>query len=104
MHSFILPAATTYDITRLLGAATRLTKSIKIVSLLQPAPETVANFDEVIVCSEGQIVYSGPIDDVIAYFNELGYEIPEVCVSLPFLNQVFCTLIGSTFFQNLSSS
>jgi hypothetical protein len=59
----------------------------------------VANFDEVIVCSEGQIVYSGPIDDVIAYFNELGYEIPEVCVSFPFLNQVFCTLIDSTFFR-----
>jgi hypothetical protein len=79
--SMHVSAATTYDITRLLGAATRLTKTIKIVSLLQPSPETVGNFDEVIVFSEGKIIYSGPIDDVIVYFNELGYEIPEVCVS-----------------------
>jgi hypothetical protein len=97
------PAATTYDITRLLGAATRLTKTIKIVSLLQPAPETVSNFDEIIVCSEGQIVYSGPIDDVISYFNELGYEIPEVCVFLAFWSRKCYTLIDSISLPTLLS-
>jgi ABC-type multidrug transport system ATPase subunit len=48
-----------------------------IISLLQPPPETVANFDELILLGEGKIIYSGPINEVIDYFNSLGYEIPE---------------------------
>jgi len=72
-----LDAATTYDIVRLLGVESRLSETIKIVSLLQPPPETVALFDELIVLSEGKIIYSGPVDEVIDHFNSLGYEIPE---------------------------
>jgi ABC-type proline/glycine betaine transport system ATPase subunit len=72
-----LDAATTFDITRTLAAATRITQSIKIVSLLQPPPETVANFDELILLCEGKIIYFGPVEDVVDYFNTLGYEIPE---------------------------
>lgn len=48
-----------------------------IISLLQPPPETVANFDEMIVISEGRIIYSGPVDEVIDHFSSLGYNIPE---------------------------
>jgi ABC-type multidrug transport system ATPase subunit len=72
-----LDAATTFDITRTLAAATRLTESIKIVSLLQPPPETVANFDEVIVLCEGKIIFFGPVEEVVGHFNRLGYVIPE---------------------------
>lgn len=73
----LFSAATTFDITRLLGFVTRQTKTVKIVSLLQPPPETVANFDNLILLCEGKVIYSGPIDEVIGYFNDLGYEIPE---------------------------
>lgn len=72
-----LDAATTYDITRDLAAASRVTSSVRIVSLLQPPPETVANFDELILLSDGQIIYCGPVDRAIPYFEELGYQIPE---------------------------
>ena len=48
-----------------------------VVSLLQPPPETFANFDELILLSEGKIIYSGPVDEVIEHFSSLGYEIPE---------------------------
>lgn len=72
-----LDAATTYDITRLLGAASRITKGMFIISLLQPPPETVANFDELILLSDGKIIYSGPVDKVLDHFNSLGYEIPD---------------------------
>lgn len=83
-------AATTFDITRLLGIFTRMTKTIKIVSLLQPPPETVANFDELILISDGKIIYSGPIEEVIEYFEELGYEIPERMDTADWL-QVCCS-------------
>jgi ABC-type multidrug transport system ATPase subunit len=72
-----ITAATTYDITKMFGQVSRLKNTIMIVSLLQPPPETVANFDEVIVLSEGMIIYNGPVAEVIDHFNSLGYEIPE---------------------------
>ena len=70
-------AATTFDITRLMGTVNKITNGLKIVSLLQPPPETVAVFDELIVLSEGKVIYCGPVEDVIPHFNALGYHIPE---------------------------
>lgn len=70
-------AATTYDISLIFGLATRIFNKITIISLLQPPPETVANFDELVLVSEGRIMYAGPLEEVIAYFTDLGYEIPE---------------------------
>jgi hypothetical protein len=72
-----IPAATTFDITRLMGVVTKITNTIKIVSLLQPPPETVANFDEMILLAEGWVIYCGPVEDVIGHFKALGYVIPE---------------------------
>jgi len=72
-----LDAATTFDICRMLGFSTRMIKSIKIMSLLQPPPETVALFDELILLSEGLVIFAGPIDKVEEYFEDLGYVIPE---------------------------
>lgn len=72
-----LDAATTFDITRTLSLVTQLTETIKIVSLLQPPPETVANFDDLILVHEGKVIYMGPVDEVVEYFNSLGYMIPD---------------------------
>ena len=60
-----------------MAAANRLTQSINIVSLLQPPPETVGNFDELFLLCQGKIIYFGPVIDVVDYFASLGYEIPE---------------------------
>lgn len=72
-----LDAATTYDITRLMAGITKIFETIQVVSLLQPPPETVANFDDLILLSEGHVIYTGPIDEVVEYFQGLGYSIPE---------------------------
>lgn len=72
-----LDAATTFDITRMLAMASRVSETIKIVSLLQPPPETVANFDELILLADGKIIYNGPVEEVVEYFESLGYSIPE---------------------------
>ena len=70
-------AATTYDIVRLMGGVTNLQNFIKIVSLLQPPPETFALFDGLILISEGKVIFSGPVEKVVSHFESLGYEIPE---------------------------
>jgi ABC-2 type transporter len=61
----------------LIGEVNKLTNYIKIVSLLQPPPETFALFDELILMSEGQVIFSGPMDEVVPHFLSLGYELPE---------------------------
>jgi ABC-type multidrug transport system ATPase subunit len=71
-----LDAATTFDITRLFALVTRLNNTTKVISLLQPPPETVANFDEIILLAEGMVIYCGPMEDIIDHFESLGYSIP----------------------------
>ncbi len=74
---FLLQAATTYDIFKLFGAAGRLTGSVQIVSLLQPPPETFALFDELVLLHSGRVIYSGPIDEAVEHFQDLGYRLPD---------------------------
>lgn len=57
-----------------MGDVNRLTRQIKVVSLLQPPPETFALFDELILVSDGEIIYSGPVENVVPHFENLGYE------------------------------
>mmetsp|Transcript_2153 Transcript_2153/g.3908 ORF Transcript_2153/g.3908 Transcript_2153/m.3908 type:complete len:1099 (-) Transcript_2153:1265-4561(-) len=71
-----LDAATTFDITQLMGEVTRMMDIVKIMSLLQPPPETVALFDELILLDKGLVLYSGPVTEVVPYFESLGYVIP----------------------------
>jgi len=56
----------------------KASKTTRIVSLLQPGPETFALFDEVIVLAEGYLAYAGPVSDVVEYFESLGYSMPAV--------------------------
>ena len=72
-----LDAATTFDICKILKETTRIRHTLRIVSLLQPPPETVALFDEVILLGEGRILYAGPVDEVTQHFKSLGYVQPE---------------------------
>jgi ABC-type multidrug transport system ATPase subunit len=70
-------AATTYDIVKTLSLIGRINGNIRIVSLLQPPPETVAIFDELILVDSGRVIYSGPVDEVVPHFNSLGYKLPD---------------------------
>eukprot|EP00529_Nitzschia_sp_RCC80_P004459 CAMPEP_0113521168 /NCGR_PEP_ID=MMETSP0014_2-20120614/44492_1 /TAXON_ID=2857 /ORGANISM="Nitzschia sp." /LENGTH=907 /DNA_ID=CAMNT_0000419101 /DNA_START=83 /DNA_END=2802 /DNA_ORIENTATION=+ /assembly_acc=CAM_ASM_000159 len=72
-----LDAATTFDICKLLGEATAISQTVKIVTLLQPPPETFALFDNLILLSEGKVIYSGPIEKVVPHFESLGYDLPD---------------------------
>jgi ABC-type multidrug transport system ATPase subunit len=54
-----------------------MSSTIEIVSLLQPPPETVALFDELILIDSGRVMYAGPLDDVVGHFESLGYVLPE---------------------------
>ena len=68
-----LDAAVTYDISSSIVKFAKAAGTTRLVSLLQPGPETFSLYDEVILLAEGYVIYSGPVDNVIDYFARLGY-------------------------------
>jgi ABC-type multidrug transport system ATPase subunit len=58
-----------FDICQLMGEMNKLHKVINIISLLQPPSETFLQFDMLILFSQGQVIYSGPIKKVVPHFK-----------------------------------
>jgi len=72
-----LDAESTFDIISTMSYIGKLQQKLQVISLLQPSPETIALFDEVILLAEGKILYAGPILRVESYFASLGYVAPR---------------------------
>jgi len=83
-----LDAASTYDIVNSLQRLAKTFSTLRVFSLLQPSPETFALFDEVVLLSEGMIIYAGPILDAVKYFRMLGFERPDTMDDADFLQAV----------------
>jgi len=48
-----------------------------LVALLQPSPEVVMLFDDIVVLGDGNVVYHGPLENCLPYFKRLGFRCPE---------------------------
>lgn len=73
-----LDTASTVDILRITSFISRVMSRISVVSLLQPSPEAVSLFDEVILLSDGgRIIFTGPTEEACDYFRQLGYVQPD---------------------------
>lgn len=83
-----LDAAVTYDICHSIVKFAKVAGTTRLVSLLQPGPETFSLFDEVILLAEGQLVYAGPIEQAADYFASLGYRPPSSMDVADFLQSV----------------
>lgn len=59
-----LDSATTFLITKCLSNFCHLLDATLLVALLQPAPETYNLFDDVMLLSQGNIVFHGPREEV----------------------------------------
>ncbi|KAJ7553408.1 hypothetical protein O6H91_06G097000 [Diphasiastrum complanatum] len=83
-----LDSSTTFQIVKCLRQSVHVMDGTMVVSLLQPAPETFALFDDLILLSEGQIVYQGPCDLVLDFFGSVGFQCPERKGVADFLQEV----------------
>ncbi|KAJ6308965.1 hypothetical protein OIU76_018540 [Salix suchowensis] len=83
-----LDSSTTYQIVKCLQHIVHYTEATILVSLLQPAPETFDLFDDIILLSEGQIVYQGPREHILAFFESCGFRCPERKGTADFLQEV----------------
>jgi ABC-type multidrug transport system ATPase subunit len=54
-----LDSASTYDMCEVLCHFGRIQKLTRIVSLLQPSPDTVSLFDVIVLLAEGFVLYAG---------------------------------------------
>ncbi|KAJ1388741.1 P-loop containing nucleoside triphosphate hydrolase [Sesbania bispinosa] len=72
-----LDSSTTYQIVKCLQQIVHLTEGTILMSLLQPAPETFNLFDDIILISEGQMVYQGPREHIVEFFESCGFRCPE---------------------------
>ncbi|KMT16880.1 hypothetical protein BVRB_2g043550 [Beta vulgaris subsp. vulgaris] len=83
-----LDSSTTHQIIRYLRHSTRALEGTTVISLLQPDPETYELFDDVILLSEGQIVYQGPREGALEFFTYMGFRCPERKNVADFLQEV----------------
>ncbi|KFK38987.1 hypothetical protein AALP_AA3G185300 [Arabis alpina] len=83
-----LDSSTTYQIVKCLQEIVRFSNATVLMSLLQPAPETFDLFDDIILISEGQIVYQGPRDHVLNFFETCGFKCPDRKGTADFLQEV----------------
>ncbi|KAF9613768.1 hypothetical protein IFM89_011492 [Coptis chinensis] len=83
-----LDSATTHQIVKCMQQISHLTESTIFMSLLQPAPETFDLFDDIVLLSEGQIVYQGPRENVLEFFESCGFQCPERKGAADFLQEV----------------
>ncbi|PKI71011.1 hypothetical protein CRG98_008592, partial [Punica granatum] len=83
-----LDSSTTFQIVKCLQQVAQLTDATILMSLLQPAPETFDLFDDIILLSEGQIVYQGPREHVVEFFERCGFQCPERKGTADFLQEV----------------
>lgn len=90
-----LDSSTTYQIVKCFQQIVHYTDATIFMSLLQPAPEAFELFDDVILLSEGQIVYQGPREHVVEFFENCGFKCPERKGVADFLQEVSMDKITS---------
>ncbi|XP_068310037.1 pleiotropic drug resistance protein 2-like [Pyrus communis] len=83
-----LDSSTTFQIVKFMRQMVHILDVTMVISLLQPAPETYDLFDDIILISEGQIVYQGPRENVLEFFEYMGFRCPDRKGVADFLQEV----------------
>ncbi|KAL8091917.1 hypothetical protein AgCh_034255 [Apium graveolens] len=83
-----LDSSTTFQIVNSLRHTIHILQGTALISLLQPAPETYDLFDDVILLSDGHIVYQGPREHVLEFFELMGFKCPDRKGVADFLQEV----------------
>eukprot|EP00644_Phytophthora_capsici_P012747 jgi/Phyca11/21930/fgenesh1_pg.PHYCAscaffold_232_\ len=71
-----LDSAATFDIVcTQRDIAKKLHKTV-VMALLQPAPEVFELFDTILLLNDGEVMYNGPREQAVPYFESLGFVCP----------------------------
>ena len=72
-----LDSATAFSVTRSLRDACHTLQRTIVVSLLQPPPEVMQLFDDLLLLTDGKVIYHGPLKDALPFFASLGFICPS---------------------------
>lgn len=95
-----LDSAATFDIVKAQQHLAHRWRKTIVVSLLQPSPEVFALFDNVLLMNSGETLFNGPREQVLPYFESLGFKCPPRRDIADFL----CDLASDAQFQYQTSS
>lgn len=70
-----LDATSAFQLIRTLKTLARRGRTI-IVTIHQPRSEIWGLFDNLLLLAGGSLLFSGPLEDCLPYFEDLGYELP----------------------------
>ncbi|KAF1777689.1 P-loop containing nucleoside triphosphate hydrolase [Phytophthora cactorum] len=71
-----LDSAATFDIIKSLRTWCKTLGGSAVIALLQPTPEVVEMFDDILMVNEGHMVYHGPRTEILDYFEGHGFTCP----------------------------
>ncbi|KAK9854778.1 hypothetical protein WJX84_010873, partial [Apatococcus fuscideae] len=71
-----LDSSTTFQIVRALQDFAHLQQATVMIALLQPPEETYRLFDDIMLLSDGLMVFFGPASEVMPFFNSMGFALP----------------------------
>ncbi|KQK15967.1 hypothetical protein BRADI_1g26040v3 [Brachypodium distachyon] len=83
-----LDSSSTFQIVKYIRQMVHVMNYTVMISLLQPPPETYNLFDDIILLSEGYIVYHGPRENILEFFESAGFQCPERKGVADFLQEV----------------
>ena len=83
-----LDSSSTFQIVKYIRQMVHVMNYTVMISLLQPPPETYNLFDDIILLSEGYIVYHGPRENILEFFESAGFRCPERKGVADFLQEV----------------
>lgn len=83
-----LDSSTTFQIVKSVRNFVHQMEGTVLMALLQPAPETLELFDDLMLLSEGHMIYHGPRDEVLIFFESIGFKLPPRKGVADFLQEV----------------
>lgn len=67
-----LDSASTLALAQSMRRWAKLLNTTVMMALLQPEPEVVAQFDDILLLAEGKVLWHGPVQDVLPHFASCG--------------------------------
>ncbi|ETL94874.1 hypothetical protein L917_07247, partial [Phytophthora nicotianae] len=83
-----LDSAATFDIIKSLRTWCKTLGGSAVIALLQPTPEVVEMFDDILMVNEGHMMYHGPRTEILDYFEGHGFTCPPRVDPADFLIEV----------------
>ncbi|KUF92061.1 hypothetical protein AM588_10006646 [Phytophthora nicotianae] len=83
-----LDSAATFDIVKSMRTWCKTLGGSVVIALLQPTPEVVEMFDDILMINEGYMVYHGPRTEILEYFEDHGFTCPPRVDPADFLIEV----------------